>query len=365
MLFTTSSNAAPLSVTVATVANSTTSAAPQMVAVPSSNVIDAGRSVAIAATADNGTLVSFAASSTVKLVSALNTVDAPKTIFSGVPSITVTSAGSAVTVYAYTTTTAVGSVTITNGSYSTIVYIAGIAGSAYNLGLTVPSATAVGTVPTIAITTTDVFGNSVSDTAIVTLIGSTFADSSVTKSLTTSTVTNSNGAVLGTVTAALSAAVAGEVTVVATGLSTVTQVVGLSAPIKSVIGKFSVSDLNATIAGLKAELATEKLAHEATKIANVKALSDAKASSDKALADAKASSDKVLADAKVAADKALTDAKASSDKALTDAKALSDATALSVKTFTDLAAAKAKAEYNALATKWNKANPKSKVTLKK
>ena len=327
------SSAAPLAVTVATVANTTTSAAPQMVSVPSSNVIDAGRSVAIAATADTGTNVTFTASSTVKLVSALNTVDAPKTVFSGVPSFTVTSAGSAVTVYAYTTTTATGSVTITNGSYSTIVYIAGIAGSAYNLSLSVPSATAVGTIPTISLMTTDVFSNPVSDGATLTLIGSTFADASVTKLLTTSSVTNAaTGAVLGTATAALSAATAGEVTVVATGLSAVTQVAGLSAPIKSVIAKFSVSDLAAIISGLKAELAAEKFAHEATKVANAKALADAKTASDKALA---------------------------------DAKALSDATALAVKTATDVATTKAKAEYNALATKWNKANPKSKVALKK
>ena len=52
-------NAAPLTVTVNSVANATTSAAPQSVAVPSTNVIDAGHTVAITATADTGTLFSF------------------------------------------------------------------------------------------------------------------------------------------------------------------------------------------------------------------------------------------------------------------------------------------------------------------
>ncbi len=161
MFIATSSSAAPLAVTVAGNANVTTSAAPQTVAVPSTNVIDAARSVAIAATADNGTTVSFAASSTVKLVSALNTVDAPKTIASGASSLSATSTGAAVVVYAYTTSTSVGSVTVTNGAYSTIIYIAGLAGSASNVAVSVPSSTAVGTVPTISVSTTDVFGNAV------------------------------------------------------------------------------------------------------------------------------------------------------------------------------------------------------------
>ena len=307
----TAAQAAPLSVTVNAITNTTTSAAPATVLVPSTNVIDAGHSLAITATADNGTTVSFSANG-VRLVSALSTVDAPKTTASGISSIAGTSTGAPITVYVYTTTTAVGSVTITNGAYSTIVYVSGIAGSAYNLALSVPSATAVGTIPTIALLTTDVFNNPVSDGATVTLIGSTFTGGAVSSLLTTSAVTNVNtGAVLGTATASLSASVAGEVTVVATGLAAVSAVTGLPAPIKSVIAKFTVSDLNATIANLKLELA------------------DTKATNAKALADAKVASDKALADAKVSSDAALT-------KALADANATHNA------------------EYNALVVKYNK-----------
>jgi hypothetical protein len=60
--------------------------------------------------------------------------------------------------------------------------------------------------------------------------------------------------------------------------------------------------------------------------------------------------------------------KALSDKALSEAllaKASASAEALTAKTLADAAAAKAKADYNKLATKWNKANPKAKVALKK
>jgi lactam utilization protein B len=60
--------------------------------------------------------------------------------------------------------------------------------------------------------------------------------------------------------------------------------------------------------------------------------------------------------------------KALSDKALSEAllaKASASAEALTAKTLADAAAAKAKADYNKLAKKWNKANPKAKVALKK
>ena len=320
------SSAAPLSVAVASVTNATTAALPATVAVPSNNQILAGTSVAIAATADTGTIVSFAASSTVKLVTALHTADAPKTVASGVSTLSITSAGAPVTVYAYTTTTAVGSVTVTNGSYSTIVYIAGTPGSAYNLGLSVPSATAVGTVPTIALTTTDVFGNAVSDTATVTLIGSTFANGSVSTTLTTAAATNAaTGAVLGTVTASLATAVAGDITVVATGLAAVTQVTGLAAPTKSVIAKFTVSDLAGIITALKADLASEKATHDATKAASAAA---AKAAAD-ALATEKATHEAtkaaLTAESKAKSDLSVALAKANAEMAaavaeLTDAK---------------------------------------------
>jgi hypothetical protein len=61
--------------------------------------------------------------------------------------------------------------------------------------------------------------------------------------------------------------------------------------------------------------------------------------------------------------------KVASDKALADALAKASADAVTAKAAADVAtaaaAAKYKAEYNALATKWNKKNPKAKVALKK
>ena len=325
----TSAHAAPLSVTVAGSANATTSAAPQTVAVPVSNVIDTSNTVALAATADTGTVVSFVGSG-VKLVSALNTTLAPVSSASGVSSISVTSTGVAATIYAYTTSTTTGSVTITNGAYSTIVYIKGLAGVAANIAVSVPSTAAIQTAPTFSVSATDVFGNPVASEAIsVTLIGGSFSDASITKTLTTSAVTSAAGVtpvtILGSATGTFSALTAGTVTVVATDTAIATTSLGLPAAIKSAIATFSVSDFNAQIVSLTAQLAAEKAGRVVDK-----------ATSDKALADAKTASDKALADAKTA----------------------SDATAA-------IAAATYKAGYNALATKWNKAHPKSKVALKK
>jgi hypothetical protein len=84
----TSAHASPLVVTVNGVANVTTSNVPQAVAVPATNVIDAGHTVAITATADTATAVNFTASSNVKLVSTLSTVQVPVTTSNGTGSAT-------------------------------------------------------------------------------------------------------------------------------------------------------------------------------------------------------------------------------------------------------------------------------------
>jgi hypothetical protein len=274
-------HAAPLVVTVAGVTNATTSAAPKTVAIPESNVIDSSNTVALTATADTGTVVSYFASG-VKLVSILNTNLSPVSVASGVTSVSAVSQTNSVTEYAYTTSSSVGSVTITNGSYSTIVYIQGIAGSAANVALSVPSNVASGTVPTFSVSVTDVFGNAVaSEPVSVALIGTTFSDSSITKTLTTSAVNSARGVtpvtVVGSATGTLATAVTGSVTVVATDSLIAATATGLPASVKSAIATFNVSDLNAQISVLNAQvaslnaqlnsantaLATEKAAHVA------------------------------------------------------------------------------------------------------
>jgi uncharacterized small protein (DUF1192 family) len=329
------SSAAPLAVTVAGSANATTATAPATANVPADNKVDSADAVALVATADTGTVVSFVSTGGVKIVLALdNAPTAPVLASAGTTSYSTTSQGNAITVYAFTTLTNTGSVTITNGAYSTIVYVKGNAGAAYNVGISVPTAAAVGTIPSVSVNVTDVFGNPVGgETVTATLIGGTWADASISKSIITSTaanVTADSTLTLGSKAEKLAVAVAGTVTVAATGAASATAVTGLAAPVKAVVASFAVTDLNGTIAalnarvaGLTAELASAIAARSADKIA-----------SDKALADAKTTSDSATVTAKVAADIALATAKAEH-----------------------------KAKFNALAKKWNAKNPKAKVAL--
>jgi len=347
------SSAAPLAVTVAGAANTTTALAPATANVPADNKVDAADAVALVATADTGTVVSFASTGGVRIVLALdNAPTAPVLASAGTTTHSATSQGAALTVYAFTTSTATGSVTITNGAYSTIVYVKGIAGSAYNVGLTVPSAVAVGIIPSVAVNVTDVFGNAVGgETVTATLIGATWADASISKSILTATAANVSAdstLTLGSRAEKLATAVAGTVTVAATGAASATAVTGLPAPVKAVVGSFTVTDLNGTINALNARIAglTAELAGaNSTLVAERAARAADKVASDKALADAKAASDKALADAKAASDSATITAKVASDLALATAKA------------------EYKTKFNALAKKWNAKNPKAKVAL--
>lgn len=309
-------SAAPLSVTVAGSTNATTSTAPATANVPADNTVDAADAIAIAATADTGTVVSFSSTGGVKLITALSTSNAVVNSSSGTTSYSITSTGSPVTVYAFTTSTSTGSVTIVNGSYSTVVYVKGIAGSVSNVGVVVPTAVAVGTIPTITVNTTDVFGNAVSDTVTATLIGGTWADGSISKSIVTNSATAvaaNSALILGSKTENLAIATVGTVTIAVTGATTATAVTGLNVPVKAVVASFTVTDLNGTIAQLQAQIN----------------------SLSKQLADANST----IAANKIAAD---------------SAKAIADAAAL-----------KEKADYNKLAKAWNKAFPKKKVALKK
>lgn len=312
-------SAAPLVVTVAGSANATTSTAPATANVPADNTVDSADAVAIAATADTGTVVTFTATGGVKLVTALSATNAVVNASAGSTSYSVTSAGSAVTVYAFTTSTSTGSVTIVNGSYSTVVYVKGIAGSVSNVGVSVPTAVAVGTIPSITVNTTDVFGNPVSDTVTATLIGGTWADGSISKSIVTNNaaaVAANSTLVLGSKTENLAVATVGTVTIAVTGATSATAVTGLNVPVKAVVASFTVTDLNGTIAQLQSQIN----------------------SLSKQLADANST---------IAANKIAADA------------------AAAAKVIADAAIIKEKADYNKLATAWNKAFPKKKVALKK
>ena len=331
-----------IAVTVSTVADTdaNTLAGAAVVTVPSDNKVDAADAVKFALTGvDTGTVVSVATSGAF-IVPTLWTSTAPVTSASGVTSYTVnTGTGTTAEFYVYTKSTTAGTVTISNSGNTYVYYVKGTAGPAYNLDTTVSTNANTSAVVEYSTKVTDVFGNiPTATTPVVTVIGATVSVASAASDTTTgiSKVTVTYPATAGN--AAINFAI------------TATDVDGLPVAIKSVTKFVTVSDLATANALLTAQLSASIAARSADATAAAVALAASKAETAKALADAAA--------AKIAADKALADA-----KTLAASEKIAATAAFDVAT----AAAKAayKAEYNALATKWNKANPKAKVALKK
>ena len=338
-----------IAVTVNTVADNdaNTLAGAAVVTVPSDNKVEVLDTVKFALTGvDTGTVVSVVTSGAF-IVPALHTTTAPVTSASGVTSYSVnTGTGTTAEFYVYTKSTATGTVTITNAGNVYVYYVKGLAGPAYNLDTTVATNANTSAVVEYSTKVTDVFGNiPTATTPVVTVIGATVSVASAASDATTgvSKVTVTYPATAGN--AAINFAI------------TATDVEGLPVAAKSVTKFVTVSDLATANASLTAQLAASIAARVADAATSAAALT--KAAADLAAEKAGRAADKAAADVAAAAAKASADAAAA--KALTDAAAAKAASDVA----TAAAAAKYKSEYNALATKWNKANPKAKVALKK
>jgi hypothetical protein len=326
---------------------------PAVLPVPSDNTIDATDALEFVATVAAGTTVSAVATNAT-IVSALHTPAAPVGASSGSSSLTIaTGTGTTATFYVYTKTTAIGTVVITNGGTQLTYYVQGTAGKINNLTVSAPAAGAAGTKQDIVVTATDAFGNKVSGKSITATV---FA---ATATLDTATVTT--GATLtdfGTATFKATLPTTGTRSLITFAPTTSTDavaaaVVGLTAPTLAPFAEIAVRDL---VSELAAQTAAKDAALAAKAVADaavVKAAADAvaaKADSDAALAAEKAASAKALADAKVASDAVIAAKDAQIAKLTAD-----NAAALS----------SLKKAFNTLANKWNKKNPKAKVTLVK
>jgi hypothetical protein len=369
--------ATPASAAVMTVAvdlagtpNTTASAiaTPAALPVPADNSIDAADALKFVATVDTGTSVSVVATNAT-IVSALHTSAAPVGASSGTSSLTIaTGTGTTATFWVYTKTTAIGTVTVTNQGTTFTYYVQGQAGKINNLAVSAPSAGAAGTKQDILVTATDVFGNKVSGKSLTATV---FAATAVMDTATATTGATLSDFGVATFKATLPAIGNRSLIMFApttAGDASTADVVGLTVRTLAPFAEIAVRDL---VSELAAQTAAKDAAIAAKDAAD-KALADAKVAADKALADAKVAADKALADAKAAADAALIAAvKVETDKAAA-AKLASDAAlaakdAQIAKMTADNAAALAalKKSFNALATKWNKKNPKAKVTLVK
>ena len=295
---------------------------PVALPVPADNSIDAADALKIAVTSvDTGTVVTAVAVNAT-IVPALATSAAPVTASNGSSTLSVsTGTGNSADFYVYTKSTSVGSVSITRAGTTTIYYVQGTAGALNSITLTAPASAAAGTSQVLKVSGYDVFGNLKGGATINTLVSSSGA------ALATALTTDTAVATLGTKEQTVTVPATGSLTVVAYA-TVATAVTGLATPVGSVSATIVVRDIAAELAAKNAELA---------------AANQALATANAALAAEKAG----RASDKAASDSATVTAKAASDLA------------------TATAAAKYKAEYNALATKWNKKFPKLKVALKK
>jgi hypothetical protein len=91
----------------------------------------------------------------------------------GSSTYTDTATTTSVVFYVYTTSTTAGSLTISKGGNTQVVYFKGIAGAAYNIAVTAPTFVAAGLTPAsdnVTVAVSDVFGNNVaSEAGVVTL----------------------------------------------------------------------------------------------------------------------------------------------------------------------------------------------------
>jgi hypothetical protein len=317
-------NAGTVTLTVAGTAatGGTVVTTPVSLPVPADNSVDAADALKIAVTAvDTGTVVTAVAVNAT-LVPALSATGAAVTASSGTSTLSIaTGTGTSADFYVYTKSTAVGSVSITRAGTTTIYYVQGTAGALNSITLTAPASAAAGTSQVLKVSGFDAFGNPKGGATINTLVSSSGV------ALSTALTTDTAVATIGTKEQTIALPASGSVTVVAYA-TVATAITGLAAPVGSVSATVVVRDIAAELAAKNAELAVVNAALVAEKAAR-------------------------------AADKV------ASDKALADAKAASDSATVTAKVAADLAKATYKAEYNALATKWNKKFPKLKVALKK
>jgi hypothetical protein len=313
-------NAGTVTLTVAGTAatGGTVVTTPVSLPVPADNSIDAADALKIAVTSvDTGTVVTAVAVNAT-IVPALSATGAAVTASSGTSTLSVqTGTGNSADFYVYTKSSAVGSVSITRAGTTTIYYVQGTAGALNSITLTAPASAAAGTSQVLKVSGFDVFGNAKGGATINTLVSSSGA------ALATALTTDTAVATLGTKEQTVTIPASGSVTVVAYA-TVATAITGLAVPVGSVSATIGVRDIAGELAVKNAEVAS---------------LTAQLAAANQALATEKAGR--------------------ASDSAT------ATAAAVTAKASADLAKATYKAEYNALATKWNKKFPKLKVALKK
>ena len=329
----TPANAAPtiaLSINGVVISTAAVSTTPASVTVPSDNSVDAVDAVRFFLTnVDAGTTVTVAATNSF-IVSSLSTTLNPVRSNAGVTSANYNvGTGTTSEFFAYTRSTGLGTITISNGGSTYTYYLRGTAGPAYTIAYTPNAKPFTSTLVKQSVKVTDVFGNAV--------VGVSPTITPINLTSTTATSSNADGVSEFTLTYPSTAGQAA----LSVSIPAV-DVAGFDPAVKAISTFIDVTDANGEIAKATAALAAEKAARTAEKAASDAAVAAEKAAlatataartaekaaSDKALADAVAAAaaartaDKTAADAALAAaNTARATEKAAADKALADEKA--------------------------------------------
>jgi hypothetical protein len=338
-----------LSINGVVISTASVSSTPASVSVPSDNSVDAVDAVRFSlSNVGTGTTVTVAATNSF-IVPALSTTLNPVRSNSGVTSANYNvGTGTTSEFFAYTRSTGLGTITITNGGSTFTFYIRGTAGPAYTIAYTPNAKPFTSTLVKQSVKITDVFNNAVTGvTPVLSLIN-----------LTSTTPTSSNADGVSEFTLTYPSA-AGK-SALSVSIPAV-DVLGFDPAVKAISTFIDVTDASGEIAAAIAAVATEKAALAAEKAARTaeKAASDAALAAEKTARTAdKTTADALLASEKAsrAAEKAVTDAalaaekaaratdKAANDKALAT---LNTRVAALTKQVTDL-----KALYNKLAVRF-------------
>jgi hypothetical protein len=254
MLVASPANAATTTLTLAgdsTATAGTASTTAVVLPVPSDNDVSSADALRIAITGLTAGITVSASATNAKLVTKVTSGSDIVKADAGASSVSVsTGTGTTADIYVYTTTTEVGTISVAVGGNTSVYYVKGTAGSAYNLFVKSPATSHLSGTVEVTATATDVFGNTVTDATISnTAIGAgsigSFGSYNTTDKVYKATFTA--GAVSG------SSVVESKITA--------TAVVGLPKPITSVVYTIVVADLvdqtallNAKVAELEAKL---------------------------------------------------------------------------------------------------------------
>ena len=228
----------------------TSSATAIALPVPSDNDVSSADVVRIALTGVTAGSNVVVTATNAKIVTAVTSGSTIVKVDSGVSTVTIpTGTGTTADVFVFTTSTETGSVVVSANGNTNTYFVKGTAGPAYNLFVTAPKVANLGGTAEVTATTTDVFGNVVTNASITNASVGSGTLGAFGSYVTADKVYKA------TFTASATAGTA----VVQSSISP-TAIAGLPKPITSVMNTITVANLADQIAVLSATLATAEAA---------------------------------------------------------------------------------------------------------